>query len=77
MPDAKNTPVPIRFEPTVKARLQAVSEDCGLSVSDLCRMGVEKLLDELEQTGQITLRISESASGYRAKQKGKKGKAEN
>ena len=70
MPDpsssSKTTPIPIRFDGSVKERLQAVSADCGLSVSDLCRLAVEKLLVELEQTGKITLRVSEEVSGYHA-----------
>ncbi len=64
MPAQKTTPVPIRFDSQVRERLQAVSSDCGLSVSDLCRLAVEKLLTELETTGQITLRVSEEVSGY-------------
>ncbi len=67
MPAPKTTPVPIRFDTQVRERLQAVSADCGLSVSDLCRLAVEKLLTELETTGQITLRVSEEVSGYTTK----------
>ena len=69
MPVPKTTPVPIRFDAQVRERLQAVSADCGLSVSDLCRLAVEKLLSELETTGQITLRVSEEVSGYTTKKK--------
>ena len=71
MPASKSTPIPIRFDESIKERLQIVSSDCGLSVSDLCRLAVEKLLDEIESTGQITLRVSEAASGYSANPRAK------
>lgn len=58
MPEPRSNPVPIRFGATTRSRLHAVSENSGLSVSDVCRLAVEQFLTETERTGKITLTLS-------------------
>ena len=49
----------------MRSRLQAISEDSGLSVSDVCRLAVDQFLSEVEQTRKITLKLSKGAKAAR------------
>lgn len=58
----KNTPVPIRFDAEVRRELESLGQASGLSISDLCRLAVEKFLDEVAITGQVRLQVDQRPS---------------
>ena len=47
--------VPVRLSHETRARLEAVAQESGLSVSDLVRRATEEFLAEIETKGQITI----------------------
>lgn len=56
---AKIHPVPLRLDGEVRDELESLAAASGLSLSDLCRLAIEKFLDEVAVTGQVSLRVSE------------------
>ena len=53
--------ISVRFDEVTKARLDALSEQTGLSSADLVRRAVEEFLDRVEHNGHITIPISRLA----------------
>lgn len=56
---AKNHPVPLRLDQEVRMELESLAAASGLSLSDLCRLAIEKFLDEVAVTGEVSLRVNE------------------
>ena len=55
--------VPVRFPADVRVRLDAVSKKTDVGLSQLVRLAVERYLDEIDRTGQITIPVSNPSPG--------------
>jgi predicted DNA-binding protein len=52
------TSIPVRFTEDVSNRLKAISDRSGVPVAQLVRIATEEYLKSIEQTGQITIDVS-------------------
>jgi antitoxin component of RelBE/YafQ-DinJ toxin-antitoxin module len=69
----ESTGVNFRIRSETKARVEAVAERYGLTVTDLIRLALNEKLDEIERTGKLEFKIGAPGGGSDGK-KGKKGK---
>jgi len=56
---ALNEAIPVRFSSGITARLKAVSDRSGVAVAHLIRMATEDFLNRVEQSGRITIDVSD------------------
>jgi hypothetical protein len=60
----------------MKARVEAVVERYGLTMTDLIRLALAEKLDEIERSGKLEFRIGapvDEGRGKKGKKKGKRG----
>lgn len=74
----KSTAISIRFEENQKTRLRSIASGLRMKPSDVIRLAVEQLLDEVDRSGKVVVPIRmrekavlEDSKGYASKAKKK------
>lgn len=52
-----NNAIQVRFDPEMKARLQAVANKSGIKPSALARIALEEFISKIEMSGNLTIPI--------------------
>ncbi len=53
----KSTAISIRFEENQKTRLRAIASGLRMKPSDVIRLAVEQLLDEIDRSGKVVVPV--------------------